>query len=60
IRADIENQGWDATRTTEDVEMRLDTLCLIPEEKRFFLVWRGSLPVRNLGALEIREVSIQG
>jgi len=57
--ADIENQGWDAPRTTEDVEMRLDTLCLIPEENRLFLVWRGSLPVRNLGALEIREVSIQ-
>jgi len=58
-RADIENQGWDAPRTTETVEMRLDTLCLIPEERRFFLVWRGSLPVRNLGALEIREVSIR-
>jgi len=57
-RADIETLGWEAPRTTEVVEMRLDTLCLIPEERRFFLVWRGSLPVRNLGAIEIREVSI--
>ena len=59
-RADIENQGWDAPRATENVEMRLDTLCLIPEERRFFLVWRGALQLRNLGALEIREISIQG
>lgn len=58
--ADIENKGWDAPGTTEDLEMRLDTLCLIPEERRFFLVWRGSLSVRNLGALEIREVLIRG
>ena len=59
-RADIEKQGWDAPRTTENVEMRLDTLCLIPDERRFFQVWRGSLPVRDLGALEIREVVIRG
>ncbi|MHB1024491.1 MAG: DUF2169 family type VI secretion system accessory protein [Desulfobacteria bacterium] len=59
-RADIEFLGWDAPRSTENIDMRLDTLCLLPEESRFFLVWRGSLPVRNLGALEIREVFIRG
>jgi hypothetical protein len=59
-RADIEFLGWDAPPSTVNLDMRLDTLCLLPEESRFFLVWRGSLPVRNLGALEIREVSIQG
>jgi len=59
-RADIEFLGWDAPASTENLEMRLDTLCLLPEENRFFLVWRGSLPVRNLGALEIREVTIRG
>ncbi|MDA8121798.1 MAG: DUF2169 domain-containing protein [Deltaproteobacteria bacterium] len=57
-RADIEKQGWDATRATEDLEMRLDTLCLIPDERRFLLVWRGSCAIRDLGALEIREVTI--
>ena len=60
IRADIEFLGWDAPSSTETPEMLLDTLCLLPEESRFFLVWRGSLPVRNLGALEIREVLVQG
>ncbi|MDO8738851.1 DUF2169 domain-containing protein [Candidatus Deferrimicrobium sp.] len=60
IRADIEFLGWDAPPSTEHLDMRLDTLCLLPEENRFFLVWRGSLPVRNLGALEIREVLVQG
>ncbi|MFA6147124.1 MAG: DUF2169 domain-containing protein [bacterium] len=59
-RADIEFLGWDAPLSTENLELRLDTLCLLPEESRFFLVWRGSLPVRNLGALEIREVLVQG
>lgn len=58
-RADIELLGWDAPGRTEYLEMRLDTLCLLAEEKRFFLVWRASLPIRNLGALEIREVSIR-
>lgn len=59
-RADIEFLGWDAPPSTEHLDLRLDTLCLLPEENRFFLVWRGSLPVRNLGALEIREVLVQG
>lgn len=59
-RADIEFLGWDAPPSTGNLDMRLDTLCLLPGENRFFLVWRGSLPVRNLGALEIREVTIQG
>jgi hypothetical protein len=59
-RADIEFLGWDAPPSTVSLDMRLDTLCLLPEESRFFLVWRASLPVRNLGALEIREVTIRG
>jgi hypothetical protein len=57
-RADIELLGWEAPTSTEAIEMRLDTLCLLPEENRFFLVWRGSCPVKNLGALEIREVAV--
>jgi hypothetical protein len=56
--ADIELLGWEAPQSTENVAMRLDTLCLLPEERRFFLVWRGACPIRNLGALEIREVAV--
>lgn len=59
-RADIEFLGWDAPPSTAPLDVRLDTFCLLPEESRFFLVWRGSLPVRNLGALEVREVLVQG
>ena len=58
-RADIEFLGWDAPPSTETVDMRLDTLCLLPGEKRFFLLWRGSCPVKDLGALEIREVAVK-
>lgn len=57
-RADVEFLGWEAPQSTKPMEMRLDTLCLIPEEKRFCLVWRGSCAIRDLGALEIREVAI--
>ncbi len=58
-RADIERLGWDAPESKENVEMRLDTLVLVPDAKLFFLVWRGSCPMRDLGALEIREVAVQ-
>ncbi len=57
-RADIELLGWEAPQSTETLDMKLDTLCLLPEENRFFLVWRGSCPIRNLGALEIRSVAV--
>lgn len=58
-RADIELLGWDAPQTADILDMRLDTLCLLPDEKRFFLVWRGSRPILSLGALEIREVEVK-
>jgi len=43
----------------EEVALNLDTLCLIPEEKRLYLVWRGICPIRDLTALEVRTVEIR-
>jgi len=42
----------------EDLTLRADTLCLLPEEERFTLVWRGICPVRDLSAVEIKSVRI--
>jgi hypothetical protein len=39
--------------------MNLDTLCMIPGEKRLYQVWRGICPVKDLTASEIRAVDIQ-
>jgi hypothetical protein len=38
--------------------LALDTLCLMPDEKRLCLVWRGVFPTRGLDLLEIRSVEI--
>lgn len=48
------------TRAPERLElvMNLDTLCLLPDEQRFFLIWRGRLPLFNLTGLEIDTIRI--
>ncbi|MEO7033619.1 MAG: DUF2169 domain-containing protein [Polyangiaceae bacterium] len=38
---------------------KLDTLVLIPDEAVFFLVWRGLIPIRDPGALEVAEVRVE-
>jgi hypothetical protein len=42
----------------EEVTFHLDTLCLIPDEHRFYQVWRGFCPIRDLTAVEVRKVEI--
>lgn len=44
--------------TTEEVQLNLDTLCLMPDERRFYMVWRGLCPVKDLTAVEITEVNV--
>ena len=39
-------------------EMHLDTLCLIPEEGRFYAVWRATIPIADLTSMEIEEISV--
>lgn len=43
---------------TEKVALNLDTLCLIPDEKRLYLVWRGLCPINDLTALEVKTVEV--
>lgn len=44
--------------TREKIDLNLDTLCIIPDEKKVYLVWRGLCIINDLGALEIRTVEI--
>jgi hypothetical protein len=43
---------------SEEVKLNLDTLCLIPDEGRLYLVWRGLCPIDDLTAIEIATVEI--
>ena len=62
----VENQGEKGHEKTPQafkdgmatVPMLLDTFCLIPDEKRFYLVWRGRTEILDLTAKEITSVSI--
>jgi hypothetical protein len=45
--------------SVEPVTMCLDTLCLMPDEKRFYLVWRGLCRVMNLTAIEVQKIQIE-
>ncbi len=42
----------------EAVDLNLDTICLIPDEGRFYLVWRGLFPIKDLTAIEIIELDL--
>lgn len=42
----------------EALAMNLDTLCLLPDENRFFLIWRGRTPVYDYTALEVESLTI--
>jgi len=42
----------------EKVNLNIDTLCMIPDEKWFYMVWRGLSPINDLGALEVKEIKI--
>ena len=44
--------------TEEEVILNLDTLCLIPNERRLYMVWRGLFPIQDLTALEVAEVNV--
>ncbi len=43
---------------SEEIPMNLDTLCLLPDEERFFLTWRGRTPVYDQTALEVETLTI--
>jgi hypothetical protein len=38
---------------------RLDTLLFLPDESLFSVVWRGLIPIRDPGALEVAEVRVE-
>lgn len=59
-RSERDEQGHsqpDTTRT-DTLTLNLDTLCLLPEQRRFYLVWRGHCPINDLTAREIDRIEL--
>lgn len=48
----------EASPVSEKVDLNLDTLCLIPDERRLYLVWRGLYPINDLTALEVKMIEV--
>ena len=42
----------------DPLTLTLDTLCFIPDENRFFQLWRGLYPLREISAVEIVEMEV--
>ena len=53
-----ESESSDTSPVSEKMKLNIDTLCLIPDEKRFYLVWRGLCPVYDLNVLEVKRIKI--
>ena len=67
LAAYLESQGADRTvvqdyisrkRHEDPLPLHADTLCLIPDERTFFVIWRGRTSVYDLTALEIETVQV--
>jgi hypothetical protein len=48
-----------AKESIEPVPMHLDTLCVMPDERRFYMVWRGLCHVRDITAIEVKNIHIE-
>ncbi|MCK5506354.1 MAG: DUF2169 domain-containing protein [Thermodesulfovibrionia bacterium] len=58
-KEDMEN--WEEAEEElkeEEISIKLDTLCMIPDEERFYMVWRGICPINDLTSLEVKTVFI--
>ena len=60
-RTDRSETGQPRPGTTrvETLETRLDTLCLMPDDRQLTLIWRGHCSISDLTALEIDEIDIR-
>ncbi len=58
LRPTVKYSGNWADAGESQVAMHLDTLCLMPEQECLYQVWRGSIPIRDLSAEEIRRLDI--
>lgn len=48
----------DMTGNQTLVRMNLDTLCFLPDERRFYQVWRGGHPLVSLNADEVETIHV--
>lgn len=60
-RTERDERGYsqEGTTRTHEPAMHLDTLGLLPDQRRFFLVWRGHCPIGDLTAQDVDRVEIR-
>lgn len=56
-----DDQGYplEASTRSETPAMRLDTLGLLPDQRQFFMVWRGHCRIGDLTAREVDQVEVR-
>jgi hypothetical protein len=57
-KTDKYETGVERLTANEEIRFNLDTLCLIPDERRFYLVWRGLCPIKDLTTLEVSQATV--
>lgn len=50
--------GQTPAETTEALPLHLDTLCMMPDQSQFYLVWRGFRYLQDMTAREIDTVTV--
>ncbi len=51
--------GGPVEKREEDIAMNLDTLCFMPDEEKFYQVWRGICPLDDPLSWQVDDVSVQ-
>lgn len=55
----INTRSKQSNLTTEDLNMNLDTICFLPDEKIFYQVWRGLYTIKKCECNEIEKIIIE-
>lgn len=55
----LKTEGRDCSSIRELIGMNQDTLCLLPDEGRFFMVWRGNCPIMEMNVPEVTEIAVE-
>lgn len=55
---EIEEVEENEKLSEEELTMNLDTLCFIPDEDSFYIVWRGHSKIKELSCIEILTIDV--
>ncbi len=57
--ADMPKAGAERDERAETVPLNLDTLCIMPDEMKLYMVWRGLCPIIDMTALEVTKLEVK-